>query len=97
MFTRFITVILVLVASIITIIVSIFNDFEIIFSLKILAIVIILFYIIGNIVKKLLGLIIDMEKVDEEAKDNNEEETTEDGRADEQIITSDKSGDDFEE
>ena len=88
---------MVLLASLITLIISLIKKFEIIFSLKNLSIVIILFYIIGNIVKKLLGLIMDMEKVDEEAMYNNEEETTEDGRADEPINTSDKSGDDFEE
>jgi hypothetical protein len=94
---QYIPLVMVLLASLITLTIGLVKKFEIIFCLKILSIVIILFYIIGNIVKKLLGLIIDMEKVDEEAKDNNEEETTEDGRADEQIITSDKSGDDFEE
>jgi hypothetical protein len=94
---QYIPLVMVLLASLITLVISLVKNFEIIFSLKILSIVIILFYIIGNIVKKLLCLIIDVEKVDEEAKYNNEEETTEDGRADEQIITSDKSGDDFEE
>ena len=93
---QYIPLVMVLLASLITLIISLVKNYEIIFSLKILSIVIILFYIIGNIVKKLLVLIIDIENV-EDAKDDNEEETTEDGRADDQIITSDKSGDDFEE
>ena len=93
---QYIPLVMVLLASLITLSISLIKNFEIIFSLKILSIVIILFYIIGNIVKKLLVLIIDIENV-EDAKDDNEEETTEDGRADDQIITSDKSGDDFEE
>ena len=61
MFIRFIPILMVLIASIITLLVSIFNDFEIIFSLKILSIVIILFYIIGNIVKLLVNKILTME------------------------------------
>lgn len=90
---QYIPLTMVLIAALITIIIGLVKKFEIIFCLKILSIVIILFYIIGNIVKKVLGYIIDMEKMSEEVK----EETTEDGRADDQIITSDKSGDDFEE
>ncbi len=61
MFIRFIPILMVLIASIITLLVSIFNDFEIIFSLKILSIVIILFYIIGNIVKLLVNKILTIE------------------------------------
>ena len=61
MFTRLIPVKMVLIASMITILVSIFNDFEIIFSLKILTIVIIIFYIIGNIVKLLVKKILTMD------------------------------------
>ena len=90
MFTRFIPVILVLVASIITIIVSIFNDFEIIFSLKILAIVIILFYIIGNIVKSITKKILTM---DMEVTDSSLQKE----RAEQDDIATEKSGDsDFE-
>ena len=89
MFIRFIPTMLVLVSSIITLLLSIFNDFEIIFSLKILVIVIILFYIIGNIVKTLIGKILTMEM---EVTDSLQEE-----RAEQHDITAEKSGDsDFE-
>ena len=88
---QFIPLILVLVTALITIIIGLVNENEIILCLKNLSIVIILFYIIGNIVKKLLSLILNMEN------NVSEEEKTEDGRADDQIITSEKSGDDFEE
>ena len=89
MFIRFIPTMLVLVSSIITLLISIFNDFEIIFSLKILVIVIILFYIIGNIVKTLIGKILTMEM---EVTDSLQEE-----RAEQHDITAEKSGDsDFE-
>ena len=63
---QFIPLILVLITALITIIIGLVNEIEIILCLKNLSIVIILFYIIGNIVKKLLGLIIGMEKVNEE-------------------------------
>lgn len=86
MFTRLIPVIMVLIASMITILVSIFNDFEIIFSLKILAIVIILFYIIGNIVKLLVKKILTM---DMEVTDSSMQEE----RAEQDDITAEKSGD----
>lgn len=90
MFIRFIPVILVFIASIITIVVSIFNDFEIIFSLKILAIVIILFYIIGNIVKSIVRKILTM---DMEVTDSSLQEE----RAEQDDIAAEKSGDnDFE-
>ncbi len=90
MFMRFIPVIMVLIASIITIIVSIFNDFEIIFSLKILAIVIILFYIIGNIVKSIIKKILTM---DMEVTDSSLQKE----RAEQDDIATGKSGDnDFE-
>ena len=89
MFIRFIPALMVMISSIITLLISIFNDFEIIFSLKILAIVIILFYIIGNIVKTLIGKILTMEM---EVTDSLQEE-----RAEEDDITAEKSGDsDFE-
>ena len=86
MFTRLIPVIMVLIASMITILVSIFNDFEIIFSLKILAIVIILFYIIGNIVKLLVNKILTMEM---EVTDSSMQEE----RAEQDDNTAVKSGD----
>ena len=86
MFIRFIPILMVLIASIITLLVSIFNDFEIIFSLKILAIVIILFYIIGNIVKVVLSKIMDMDKEVNEDK-------AEDERAEQDDNTAVKSGD----
>lgn len=88
---QYIPLIMVLVSSLITIVIGLFKRIEIILCLKNLSIVIILFYIIGNIVKKLLSLILNMEN------NVSEEEKTEDGRADDQIITSEKSGDDFEE
>lgn len=89
MFIRFIPALMVMISSIITLLISIFNDFEIIFSLKILVIVIILFYIIGNIVKTLIGKILTMEM---EVTDSLQEE-----RAEEDDITAEKSGDsDFE-
>ena len=91
---QYIPLIMVLIAALITILISLFKKIAIIFCLKILSIVIILFYIIGNIVKKVLGLILSME--DSLGKEK-KEEMTDDGRADDQIITSDKSGDDFEE
>ena len=86
MFTRLIPVIMVLIASMITILVSIFNDFEIIFSLKILTIVIIIFYIIGNIVKLLVKKILtrDMEVTDSSMQEE---------RAEKDDITAEKSGD----
>ena len=93
---QYIPLIMVLIASLITILISLFNKIKIILCLKNLSFVIILFYIIGNIVKKVLGLILEMDRVSETVIEN-KEETTEDGRADDQIITSDKSGDDFEE
>ena len=86
MFIRFIPILMVLIASIITLLVSIFNDFEIIFSLKILAIVIILFYIIGNIVKLLVNKILTMEM---EVTDSSMQEE----RAEQDDITAEKSGD----
>ena len=86
MFIRFIPILMVLIASIITLLVSIFNDFEIIFSLKILAIVIILFYIIGNIVKLLVKKILTMEM---EVTDSSMQEE----RAEQDDITAEKSGD----
>ena len=90
MFIRFIPVIMVLIASIITIIVGIFNDFEINFSLKILAIVIILFYIIGNIVKSVIKKILTM---DMEVTDSSLQKE----RAEQDDIATEKSGDnDFE-
>ena len=86
MFIRFIPILMVLIASIITLLVSIFNDFEIIFSLKILAIVIILFYIIGNIVKLLVNKILTMEM---EVTDSSMQED----RAEQDDNTAVKSGD----
>ena len=86
MFIRFIPILMVLIASMITLLVSIFNDFEIIFSLKILAIVIILFYIIGNIVKLLVNKILTMEM---EVTDSSMQEE----RAEQDDITAEKSGD----
>ena len=86
MFIRFIPILMVLIASIITLLVSIFNDFEIIFSLKILAIVIILFYIIGNIVKLLVNKILTMEM---EVTDSSMQEE----RAEQDDNTAVKSGD----
>ena len=86
MFIRFIPILMVLIASIITLLVSIFNDFEIIFSLKILSIVIILFYIIGNIVKLLVKKILTM---DMEVTDSSMQEK----RAEQDDITAEKSGD----
>ncbi len=90
---QYIPLIMVLVGSLITILIGLFKKIEIILCLKNLSIVIILFYIIGNIVKYVLTAILKMN--DGEKKEN--EELTEDGRADEQNDTSDKSGDDFEE
>ena len=87
---QYIPLIMVLLASLVTLIISLYQKLNVIFSLKILVIVIILFYIIGNIVKVVLSKIIDMDKVVCEDK-------AEDERADEQNNTSDKSGDDFEE
>jgi hypothetical protein len=84
---------MVLVGSLITILIGLFKKIEIILCLKNLSIVIILFYIIGNIVKYVLTAILKME----DGKNEENEEQTEDGRADEQNDTSDKSGDDFEE
>ena len=86
MFIRFIPILMVLIASIITLLVSIFNDFEIIFSLKIFAIVIILFYIIGNIVKLLVNKILTMEM---EVTDSSMQED----RAEQDDNTAVKSGD----
>lgn len=86
MFIRFIPILMVLIASIITLLVSIFNDFEIIFSLKILSIVIILFYIIGNIVKLLVNKILTMEM---EVTDSSMQEE----RAEQDDNTAVKSGD----
>ena len=86
MFIRFIPILMVLIASIITLLVSIFNDFEIIFSLKILSIVIILFYIIGNIVKLLVRKILTMEM---EVTDSSMQEE----RAEQDDNTAVKSGD----
>ena len=86
MFIRFIPILVVLIASIITLLVSIFNDFEIIFSLKILSIVIILFYIIGNIVKLLVNKILTMEM---EVTDSSMQEE----RAEQDDNTAVKSGD----
>ena len=86
MFIRFIPILMVLIASIITLLVSLFNDFEIIFSLKILAIVIILFYIIGNIVILLVNKILTMEM---EVTDSSMQEE----RAEQDDNTAVKSGD----
>ena len=86
MFIRFIPILMVLIASIITLLVSLFNDFEIIFSLKILTIVIIIFYIIGNIVKLLVKKILTM---DMEVTDSSMQEE----RAEQDDITAEKSGD----
>ena len=86
MFIRFIPILMVLIASIITLLVSLFNDFEIIFSLKILAIVIIIFYIIGNIVKLLVNKILTMEM---EVTDSSMQEE----RAEQDDNTAVKSGD----
>ena len=86
MFIRFIPILMVLIASIITLLVSLFNDFEIIFSLKILVIVIILFYIIGNIVKLLVNKILTMEM---EVTDSSMQEE----RAEQDDNTAVKSGD----
>ena len=86
MFIRFIPILMVLIASIITLLVSLFNDFEIIFSLKILSIVIILFYIIGNIVKLLVNKILTMEM---EVTDSSMQEE----RAEQDDNTAVKSGD----
>lgn len=86
MFIRFIPILMVLIASIITLLVSLFNDFEIIFSLKILAIVIIIFYIIGNIVKLLVKKILTMEM---EVTDSSMQEE----RAEQDDNTAVKSGD----
>ena len=86
MFIRFIPILMVLIASRITLLVSIFNDFEIIFSLKILSIVIILFYIIGNIVKLLVNKILTMEM---EVTDSSMQED----RAEQDDNTAVKSGD----
>lgn len=90
---QYIPLIMVLVGSLITILIGLFKKIEIILCLKNLSIVIILFYIIGNIVKYVLTAILKME----DGKNKENEEQTEDGRADEQNDTSDKSGDDFEE
>ena len=90
MFIRFIPAIMVMIASIITIIISIFNDSEINFNLKNLAIVIILFYIIGNIVKYIVSKILTM---DMEVTDSSLQEE----RAEQDDIATEKSGDnDFE-
>lgn len=90
MFIRFIPAIMVMIASIITIIISIFNDSEINFNLKNLAIVIILFYIIGNIVKYIVSKILTM---DMEVTDSSLQEE----RAEQDDIAAEKSGDnDFE-
>ena len=86
MFIRFIPILMVLIASIITLLVSLFNDFEIIFSLKILTIVIIIFYIIGNIVKLLVKKILTMEM---EVTDSSMQEE----RAEQDDNTAVKSGD----
>ena len=86
MFIRFIPILMVLIASIITLLVSLFNVFEIIFSLKILAIVIIIFYIIGNIVKLLVNKILTMEM---EVTDSSMQEE----RAEQDDNTAVKSGD----
>ena len=86
MFIRFTPILMVLIASIITLLVSLFNDFEIIFSLKILAIVIIIFYIIGNIVKLLVKKILTMEM---EVTDSSMQEE----RAEQDDNTAVKSGD----
>ena len=86
MFIRLIPILMVLIASIITLLVSLFNDFEIIFSLKILSIVIILFYIIGNIVKLLVNKILTMEM---EVTDSSMQEE----RAEQDDNTAVKSGD----
>ena len=86
MFIRLIPILMVLIASIITLLVSLFNDFEIIFSLKILVIVIILFYIIGNIVKLLVNKILTMEM---EVTDSSMQEE----RAEQDDNTAVKSGD----
>ena len=90
---QYIPLIMVLVSALITILIGLFKKIEIILCLKNLSIVIILFYIIGNIVKYVLTAIMKMNDGQEETN----EEQTEDGRADEQNDTSDKSGDDFEE
>ena len=86
MFIRFTPILMVLIASIITLLVSLFNDFAIIFSLKILAIVIIIFYIIGNIVKLLVKKILTMEM---EVTDSSMQEE----RAEQDDNTAVKSGD----
>ena len=86
MFIRLIPILMVLIASIITLLVSLFNDFEIIFSLKILTIVIIIFYIIGNIVKLLVNKILTMEM---EVTDSSMQEE----RAEQDDNTAVKSGD----
>ncbi|MBE5934374.1 MAG: hypothetical protein E7262_01105 [Lachnospiraceae bacterium] len=92
---QYIPLTMVLIAALITIVIGLVKKFEIIFCLKILSIVIILFYIIGNIVKNILIAIMKMN--DEQDEENKEDEQAEDGRADEPNDTSEKSGDDFEE
>ena len=91
---QYIPLTMVLIGALITLLIGLIKKFEIIFCLKILSIVIILFYIIGNIVKTILIAIMNMN--DEQIKIE-EYTQAEDGRADEPNDTSDKSGDDFEE
>ena len=91
---QYIPLTMVLIGALITLLIGLFKKIEIIFCLKILSIVIILFYIIGNIVKNILIAIMNM---DSEQDMNREDIQTENGRADEPNDTSDKSGDDFEE
>lgn len=96
---QYIPLLMVLVGAFITILIGLVKKIEIILCLKNLSIVIILFYIIGNIVKYVLTAIMKMNDENDIENDIDEdtEEQTEDGRADEQNDTSDKSGDDFEE
>ena len=91
---QYIPLTMVLIGALITLLIGLIKKIEIIFCLKILSIVIILFYIIGNIVKNILIAIM---KMDDEQDMNREDIQTENGRADEPNDTSDKSGDDFEE
>ena len=87
---QYIPLIMVLVGSLITILIGLFKKIEIILCLKNLSIVIILFYIIGNIVKYIVSKILTM---DMEVTDSSLQEE----RAEQDDIAAEKSGDnDFE-
>ena len=67
---QYIPLTMVLIGALITLLIGLIKKFEIIFCLKILSIVIILFYIIGNIVKNILIAIM---KMDDEQDMNRED------------------------